>query len=178
MNIPSPVTVEDNHGWLDAEGSTRVADRSGPCGRAWLLQPEEAPSPQQEATLSTWLVNCPFRHPFWEWWTVTVVHLRDVEGLPSAERAYPEAEYEFQIRTLDPEESPTPDPDLVDEGWEYLDPPDVIEQFHGIGDHQAQALCSMAIQEILNGRVSPDVNFRGEWNRIIREKVAALRNVN
>lgn len=163
--------------WLDEESTLRDPDSEGSCGRAWKLQPA-APLPQQIATLSTWLVNRPGAHPFWEWWTVTVVHLREVDGLPEAARVYPEAEYEFQIRTLDPEVSPTPHPDMVDEGYDYIDPPDVIEQFHGINDRQAQALCSMAIQEILDGHLSPDENFRAEWDKLIREKVSSLRAVN
>ena len=126
--------------------------------------------------MSTWLVNRPGAHPWWEWWTVTVVCLRDVKGLPAATRSYPEAAYEFQILTLNPEEFPNPDPDMVNDGFTYLEPPDVIEQFHGITDGQAEQLCSFAIRAIVEGDISPDEDFQEEWRALVREKVNEIRD--
>jgi len=163
----------DSHGWY--EEPLRTPDQEGPAGKAWLLQPSRE-APEQEATVATWLINRPDAHPCWEWWLVTVVCLRDVKGLAPATRTYPEAAYEFQILTIDPDDFPTPDPNLVDDGYTYLHPPDVLEQFHGITDPQAEQLCFSAIRSILDGSISPDEEFRSQWNKLLREKVAGLRS--
>jgi hypothetical protein len=163
----------DSQRWNDEE-PLRAPDEEGPAGRAWLLRPTDE-GPEQEATVSSWLLNRPGAHPWWEWWIVTVVCLRDVQGLAPAARIYPEAAYEFQILTIDPDHFPAPDPDFVDDGYTYLHPPDVIEQFHGIDDAQAEQLCLSAIREILEGGISPDETFRDQWNKLLRAKVSALR---
>lgn len=155
--------------WLDEEGRLREPDQEGPAGKAWLLRPSDP-----RASLGVWLVNRPGAHPWWEWWTVDILHLREEDGLSAPKKAYPEAQYEFQIRTIDPDDFPTPDPDLIDEGYEFLEPPDVVEQFHGIDDAQAQALCARAIRSILKGDISPDQDFRAKWNTLIGKMVEEL----
>jgi len=121
--------------------------------------------------VGTWLVHVPDAHPWWEWWVVGVVHLREMTGVPEAKLAYDGAEYEFTIITVDPDRCPTPDPDLVDEGYEFLLPPDVCEQFHGVNDVDATRIGEMAVTAIVAGKISPDEDFRPAWRERLSKTV-------
>lgn len=119
-------------------------------------------------------MNVPDAHPWWQWWVVGVVHLRDVEGVAEAKRAYSAAEYEFTILTVDPEESAAPDPDMVNEGYSFLYPADVAEQFDGVSDSDAARIAYLGIQEIVSGRISPDEGFQPAWKKMLDETVKSF----
>lgn len=130
--------------------------------RAWKLNLQPARR-DQEATLEAWLVHGGF-HPCWTYWMVYVIHLREIPGVPPAAKRYPEAQYEFAIWSL---ESPPgcdvrPDPD-DQETWRPLVPPDVVYQFHGADDDQARRLAELAVSAIVEGRASPDSDWRSWW---------------
>lgn len=138
-------------------------------GRAWLLDISKAPErPSKAATVVSWLLNVPGAHPFWAYWTITVISLRDLPGVPPANKKYPEAEYEFMILAVNPEACPEPDPAVVElEGHPYLEPVDVIEQYHGISDADSVRLAEGAVHAILAGHVSPDQDYRRAWKALI-----------
>lgn len=118
-------------------------------------------------------MNVPGAHAFWSWWTVTLVHLREVPGVPPPHLKYPEAEYEFTIFSINPEACPEPDPDAV--GHPILTPPDVVEQFHGVSDEDAERICLGAVQAIVNGHISPDQDYRGVWKMLMAGTVEHFR---
>lgn len=142
----------------------RTPDQMGKAGQAWRLV---ASNPI--ACLEGWLVQRPGAHPLWEWWVASVVHLREEPGLPPAAKSYPKAQYEFQIRTLDPEFRA--DPDLWDLGYRFLEPADVIEQFHGVTDDQARFVCTESVRRIVDGGISPDSDYRSSWSIEIQDRV-------
>jgi hypothetical protein len=145
----------------------RDPDVKGPFGRAWVLN-TKTEVPEHQACLGSWLVRVPGAHPFWEHWLVSIIHLRDIPGVRPAHKRYPEAEFEFGIYSINPERCPEPDPDqAVTPGYPLLEPPDVIEQFHGISDRDAFRVAEAGISAILNGRISPDQDFRAMWKRLI-----------
>jgi hypothetical protein len=148
----------------------RPADARVPAGRGWKVPIPADGEPAWAATLNAWIVNVPGAHPFWSWWQVSVVHLRDLHGVPPAHRRYPEAEYEFMIVAFDPDTPPDPD-DRGGDGAKFLTPIDVVEQFHGIADAQAAQLCDGAVAAILRGRASPDQDYRSWWHACIRSSV-------
>lgn len=150
----------------------REPDFKGPYGRAWSIATNK---PEHAACLGSWIVNVPGAHPYWEYWLVALVHLRDVPGVEAAHRKYPEAEFEFSIQSIDPERCPEPDPDAADAGYPLLHPVDVVEQFHGISDHDAQRVADLCITAMLHGRISPDQDFRSMWNRTIQGTVTHFR---
>ena len=87
----------------------REPDLQGGPVRAWRIAQTDAVRQAHidsfgypDAGIDTWIVNGPF-HPFWSWWHVGVVHLRDIPNCPPAQKKYPEAEYEFTVFTLDPD---------------------------------------------------------------------------
>jgi hypothetical protein len=143
----------------------RDADRIGQAGRAWQL----ALNSEWPACLAGWLVDRPGAHPWWHNYIVAVVHLRDVPGVGAAKKQYPEAAYEFQIVTVNPEECPVPDPDAGH--WPFLIPPDVIHQFHGVKDEDAVRICELAVSAIADGLLSPDSDFRSAWKASLETTV-------
>jgi hypothetical protein len=122
-----------------------------------------------------WLVNAPGAHPLWQWWVVALIHLRPIEGVRPAHKRYPEAEHEFIIFSIDPESCPEPDPEKAAEGYPHLVPIDVVEQFHGVGDHDAKRICESAVRAIVGGVLSPDQDYRGAWKKCIEGTVAHYR---
>lgn len=140
-------------------------DIQGPFGRAWSLS-HKSDVPDHTACLGNWLVNVPGAHPFWEYWLIVVIHLRDIPGVKPAYKKYPEAEFEFSIHSIDPERCPSPDPD-GGVGFPILSPVDVVEQFHGISDRDARRVAEAGVTAIVNGQVSPDQDFRSLWGMLI-----------
>lgn len=159
--------------------------------RAWEvnLTPEMLAAHEKDfghpaAGIAEWLVNGPF-NPFWKWWYISTVHLRDVEGIPTANKHYPEAEYELAIYSLDPEPKAgrpeEPDIDLIEAGDSlhgragFLSPPDLVKQFHGVTDHQAKEITRLVVETIITGKASPDSDFRSWWEHTLDETVRHLR---
>lgn len=128
----------------------------------------------QEACLGTWLVYAPWAHPFWHTWAMSVVHLRDIPGVPPAHKKYPEAEYELLIAALDPNKGP--DPDHPENGFAFLHPIDVVEQFHGISDRDATRLLESAVRAIVAGTISPDSDYRSVWRDSVKGTVEHYRS--
>lgn len=154
----------------------REPDIKGPFGRAWFIQ-VKTENPDHNACLGSWVVNVPGAHPFWEHWLVAVVHLRDMPGQSKpAYKKYPEAEFEFGIHSISPETCPQPDPDKALEGYPLLSPADVVEHFHGVSDKDALRIGEGAILAMVNGRMSPDQDFRSMWSRLITGTVAHFRS--
>jgi hypothetical protein len=152
----------------------REPDRTG-VGRAWLIDPLPR-TPDQAATVRAWLLRGPW-HPAWSAWHVAVVHLRPVEGaLRKPYLQFPDASHEFLILSLvsPPGSDLEPDPDDVD-GWIMLSPADAVVQVAGITDEQAAAICDLMVQAILDGRASPDSDYRSFWEGAIAATAAHYR---
>jgi len=130
---------------------------------AWKINGDQSP-----ASIEAWLVSCPGAHVAWDRWVVSVVTLRDIEGVAPAKKQYPEAAYEFMINAIDPAQLDV-NPDKPK--FEFLRPHDCVAQFHGLTDAQAGELCSKAVDFILTGRISPDSDFAPTWKQIIRTTV-------
>ena len=104
-------------------------------------------------------------NPFWSYWMVAIVHLRDIPGVPPARKSYADAEFEFLIATIDPEKAPNPDPDLGP--WPLLRPMDCVVHFHGVIDDQAAKLLELAVRDMVLSAESPDSDYREAWKRKI-----------
>lgn len=130
------------------------------------------------ANLSLWLIRRPGAHPFWQWWVVSVVHLRDMPDAAPAARLYEKAQYEFVIYAIDPHDCPEPDPEKPEQGYPHLIPLDVLEQFHGVTDEQARQLTAAAVSSIVDGLLSPDEDDRPRWQKWVATKVQSMRSGN
>ena len=150
----------------------RDPDYKGNGTAAWRVDISNPMTAGQTATLSSWLVTGPF-HPAWNHWAISVIHLREIEGTKPANKQYPEAEYEFLIVSLNPDHQP--DPDNPTETFHYLTPIDVVEHFHGLNDVQAEELCELCVRAIVDGRASPDQDWRPWWKACIKNTVEHIR---
>src|SRR6266516_305077 len=133
-------------------------------GKVWEFA---APSPDTDdprmacAIGRAYLIFAPQAHPFWSWHALLGVALRDVPGVPPAHRKYPEAEYELMVWAIDPERTP-PDPreyifgDAQRKPGMFLQPPDVIVQFHGTGDDGAAEVLRLCARAVADGVLVPD----------------------
>ena len=138
-------------------------DLKGDFARAWKL-----PLPESHPTIAGYLVHAPYAHPFWGWYTMAVIHLRPVEGLPPAAVSLPGATHELAILAIDPRVCPEPTPEMATEGqYPFLMPPDVMEQFMVLDDQQAVSLLENCVQAVVQGRISPDSDFRSRWAKVI-----------
>lgn len=94
-------------------------------------------------------------------WYCGVVHLRDMPGVRPAHRHYPEATYELMCFTIDPDSGVSID--TYDErtrtgtadNAEALQPADIVYQWHGTNDKQAEAVGAAFVRAIVHGALSP-----------------------
>ena len=152
---------------------------SGVAGRAWqvrMLPLGEREKRDHDGCVSAWIINAPGAHPFWSYWIMSIVHLRQIPGAPPAKFQFPGATHELQIVTLNPEHAlPSLD---AGRGWQphFLTPLDVVQQFEVANDAIAAELGEMAIRAIVDGRASPDQDYRSWWRGSIAATAAHYRS--
>lgn len=150
----------------------RPADRAGPAASAWLVE-REPKTLDHTATLAVWIIDHRNAHPVWNQWMLGLVHLRDIDGVKPAAKAYPEAEFEVVVHALDPQHQVT-DPNAAERLY-LLTPPDVVKQFHGVSDEVATFIVERLVEQVVAGHLSPDQDHRTMWNRMIDSTVAHFR---
>jgi hypothetical protein len=147
----------------------------GPGGAAWRVE-LPAPGARQkrdwDGTLGIFLVHAPKAHPLWDHYALTMIHLRDIEGVKPPMIRVPGATHEFMIASLNPEQ-PLPST-RWHEGWHanWLTPIDVIEQFKASSDAVADRVLELAVEIIVDGRASPDQDWRPWWKQSIANTAA------
>jgi hypothetical protein len=136
----------------------REPELAGAGTKAWkvALVPQ---SPEQEAKLAAWVVEGPF-HPMWSRWLLSVIHLRDIPGVPPASKDGPTMTHEFAILSLNPEQPV--DLDLPDLHTLHL--PDAVIQFKAT-DEEAVEVLTRAVQQIVDKKASPDSDFQMYWQK-------------
>lgn len=158
-------------------------DRAG-FARAWKIEPSEKVRKQYikewgyepAGAGPTWIVNGPY-HPFWSWWYLAAVHLREIEGAPPPKISVPDASHEFLCMSLNPEPEKRPkipdiaglragkDPTKCLPG--FLDPPDFVVQVAGLDDAQAASVLDAVVRHIVAG-TSCDSDNRRYWENSIK----------
>lgn len=144
----------------------REPDKIGNVGKAWIVGRKKTKA--HEATLLDYIINCPEIYPFW--WAMSLIHLRDIDGVSPANKQYPEAEYELIVLEKNPEAPPPKPDDLV---FYWLFPPNICKQFHGVTDEDAKGICSDVVEHIINGSISPD--NKKAWQTFIENKLNILK---
>lgn len=146
---------------------------------AWLMPYTKESNKQhveewgyEHTGIRTWFVHGPY-HPFWNWWLVSIISLKDIEGIPKANKMYPEAENEFTIYSLEGEVNIEAIivGDLKNRGFKsVLQPADVTFHYHGLTTEQSEQLCDTAVEVIVNGQ-SCDSDFRTWWLEMLARTV-------
>jgi hypothetical protein len=105
---------------------------------------------QRTGTLEAWLLNLPGAHPLWAWFMLYVIHLRDEEGLPPAEKITPEMTHQLVFVALDPVLKPDP---ANLKTMVRLTPSNYIEQFAVASDENAIELGFSVAKALADGRL-------------------------
>lgn len=145
----------------------RIPDIKGPVAKVWKI-----PDPtiyKEKATLIMYLIESTRFHPVWNHWVISMIHLRDIEGVKPAHKLYSNAEYELMGISINPEECPNPDPSKPEE-FRYLRPMDLSIQFNGLTDEQVKVMCTEMMNLVTTGHLSPDQDFEGHWMEIISQR--------
>lgn len=153
----------------------RDPNTSGVAGRAWKVA-LDAPwvKSAPNSTLVAWFLCVPSAHPFWSWYSISVIHLRDMEGVKPAIRQYPEAEYELIVIALDPGPDRNNHVEYDPDGSEptkLLMPPNHVIQFHGLSDEQAAELGDRLAMAVCRGLLNPDTDHRRAWTKAVQQLV-------
>lgn len=87
--------------------TTTLAHYEGMWGEAWELDPFPPMHVDHTATLGWFFIHAPPAHPIWPHYTLSCIHLRDIEGQSKPpHRKFPTASHEYILAALNPEERP------------------------------------------------------------------------
>lgn len=138
---------------LGQHGEAWEHDLAGAVARG--LTNSEAPL---DAQVASWIARAPYAHPFWHSYWISCVNLRDFQGVPPAVITLPGATHEVMVFALDPKHETT-----VDDFPHRLTPVNFVGQFIEPSDEAAAARIRQTVQDVIDGRLSPDTDFRYEW---------------
>jgi hypothetical protein len=150
-------------------------------GEAWqvALQPlGQRGRPDYDATVGFWIVKAPQSHPLWWWYSLSIIHLRPVNGVREAYVSTPDSTHELLLLALSPE-CPVPDLYAIERNdyssLRHLVPANLAEQFQVANDAEAHRLGELAVSAIVNGLISPDTDYRSHWKHAIAETARHFR---
>lgn len=150
--------------------------------------------PEADETVCHWLITGQRFHPFWTQWILVVVKLREIEGKPPISYQFEGATHEFLIVSLNPEYGDKEVTLLaagarpvkqwsgpkaymkfaLREGMPYMTPVDVCVQFEATDD-EMRKLAEYACEAIVQGRMSPDQDYREGWKTTLVKTLAHIR---
>jgi hypothetical protein len=152
--------------------------RVGVRGCYWELD-REALCSSGDATatvLAVYLLDVPSAHPAWDCYLLSIIHLRDVPGIPAAHREFPTATHEILLWALNPESDASWNGiAFPPEGRFLLTPPNLIEQVELPSDEYALELVALLARAFIDGILSPDTDFRRMQQQAIRETALHMR---
>jgi hypothetical protein len=111
-----------------------------------------------EGCLKAWLLYRPDAHPWWHYYSVSLIHLRPLPGQPWPKKEHADSTHEILILALDPEACPEPDSEKPEE-FAYLRPANLVHQLRGLTDAAALSIFEAFIAA-LEQRLSPDTDHR------------------
>lgn len=153
----------------------KAPDYTGHAGRGWQMDMSAREQrPDWAATLTSILLNCPGAHPAWQHWMCSVIHLRELPGVKSAIKRFPEATHEIMVVALDPRYE-LPDPDHFEQPFHYLLPLDHVVQLEVPSDAAAVQVLETMVRACCDGIMSPDSDWREAWRTQIAHLAAHQR---
>ncbi len=161
----------------------RTPDLTGPAGRAWRWQftDNDRARPEFGTSVAQFLIHQPGSHPWWTWYVLSLVHLRDTPGIPHAVKHFPAAAYEVMVIAMNPEQ-PVPEPAGVPgvdgrPGLPFLTPIDQCHQIGALpgGDEKARELLDVVAMAVVNGHLICDQDHRTQWAGALIATVQHLR---
>ena len=145
-------------------------DISGVSGKAWSVdlagqEPSLKFIQKDDATLTHWVVEAPWAHPVWHSYSIVLLHLRPLVGKTTL--FYKEgATHEIWVYAQNPDSNRTK---LIQGGplkdyW--LHPMNFAAQFIELTDELALERVKGSVQQICDGKLSPDTDFIQDWARL------------
>lgn len=140
-----------------------------------VILPTPRPTPDQEATLAYWFLDCPGQAVAWNNYGLAVIHLRPIEGVRPAIVRVPGATHEVMLVALNPEKNPT----LNDPAsWQILTPINLMEQVQLPDDESAVDLLRDAAQAVVDGILWAEPPLAGQvepWRTVLIKTAAHIR---
>lgn len=137
----------------------------GKHGNAWLVDLEAISrrrgtvnDPRNAVSLPCWIASAAYAHPMWSHYAIMCIALRDVPGLPPAKVNLEGATHEVMVFAMVPDQAPA-----VDDMPKLLHPGNFIGQFIAPDDMAAAARVQQAVQDVIDGTLNPDTDFRRLW---------------
>lgn len=147
----------------------------GNSGKAWEIDAKPKKR-DQNATIKAWLLNLPGSHPLWSNYEVGVISLRDIPGVPPANKKYPEAEYELIMIALNPDYQPSPT-DI--ESLVPLRPENYVSQFHGLTEDEAAKVGLWMVLDLVKGQLIAEpsgvIGARELWANRLNKAIFLLQ---
>jgi hypothetical protein len=120
----------------------------------------------------TWVVQSIAANPFWSWYAILLVELRDVPGMPPAHVHVKGDTHEVTVWVLDPEFDSNYTQGAINDiaivgttlRGRLLEPLNHGYQWNAGDFESASARCQMLFEEIRDGLLNPDPDARLIWD--------------
>lgn len=142
---------------------------AGEKGKAWLCNIDvghaiKGISPDSDACICHWVIEAPWAHPAWHSYSIFCQHLRPLPGYDIPVHVHLEgATHEMIVFALDPNKDRE---SLIKTGiveGRWLESANFAAQIIATDDEAAKVRIQSAVQEIIDGKLSPDTDFRAMW---------------
>ena len=153
---------------------------AGAAGQAWVIDEIlNAPQPELNATLASWIVEARWAHPVWYQYALSLVHLREGPGLQAATIHRAGLTHEFMLFALDPKR-PLPVShrfDFATGDLPYLIPANQGYQFPAESDAAAVTRVRNLVEAIADGTLNPDTDARQTWHKLFEDSAPLVKNI-
>jgi len=127
--------------------------------------------PANASQIGRWLLRCPFAHPVWSQWVVSLVHLRPVGGLPAAVGSG----HNLAIFAVDPCHELEPDEPVPPRA--LLSPPIAFDfDVFGACDWRAVERVELLLECTMRRELSPDDDCRRLWRELLCRPAEVVRS--
>jgi hypothetical protein len=140
----------------------------GAAGKAWLCDLAAGLRslgcvPEDDATLAHWIVEAPGYHPVWHSYSIVVGHLRPLREPRETLFYLDGATHEIWVYAMNPEADrrSTLATGIVKDHW--LHPGNYVGQFIEVSDDLARDRVRQSVQDICDGKLSPDTDYVSRW---------------
>lgn len=135
----------------------------GPYGEAWQI--ELAPD-DKSPMVCVFIVFAPGAHPWWHYYTVACIHLRNIDGLPSPKILLDDATHEVWVMALDPSIPPNLNKPFENHlrPWNFAGQWKADARLNPVDLDEAAAIkVEDTVRDILSGDLNPDTDGVKGW---------------
>lgn len=139
----------------------------GGIGMAWRFE-HAIPAPLDQVNLANWFIDAGWAHPVWNQYLLSLISLKEVEGVPPPFLFDPLATHEVQLWALDPDHEVRVTDVLVADKpiMHVLQPQNFVGQAAFVNDEAAISYVRTVVQGIVKQQLSPDTDHRRDWIKL------------